>query len=82
MPSRPGISTDEPALKARLDRPIKALIRFGLHRAQGLSLLKNVFGPGRGWPLIAADDFHQPRGKSGDSCDLSARRGNSGNQRN
>ena len=22
-----------------------------------LSLLKNVFGPGRGWPLIAADDF-------------------------
>jgi hypothetical protein len=46
---------------------------------EGLSLLKNVFGPGRGWPLIAADDFHQPRGKSGDSCDLSARRGNSGN---
>jgi hypothetical protein len=42
-----------------------------------LSLLKNVFGPGRGWPLIAADDFHQPRGKSGDSCDLSAMHGNS-----
>jgi hypothetical protein len=35
MPSRTGISTDEPALEARLDRPIKALIRFGLHRAQG-----------------------------------------------
>ena len=35
MPSRAGISTDEPALKARLDGPIKALIRFGLHRAQG-----------------------------------------------
>jgi hypothetical protein len=32
-----------------------------------VSLLKNVFGPGRGWRLISADDFHQPRGKFGDS---------------
>jgi hypothetical protein len=52
-----------------------------LKRPRDLSLLKNVFGPGRGWPLIAADGFHQPRGKSGDSCDLSAMHGNSGNQR-
>jgi hypothetical protein len=44
-------------------------------------MLKNVFGPGRGRALIAANDFHQPRGKSGDSGDLSARHGNSGNQR-
>jgi hypothetical protein len=53
------------------------------HRAgfRYLSLLKNVFGRGRGWPLIAADDFHRPRRKSGDSCDLSARHGNYGNQR-
>jgi hypothetical protein len=48
--------------------------------ASRLTMLKNVFGPGRGWPLIAADEFHQPRGKAGDSCDLSARHGNSGNQ--
>lgn len=46
-----------------------------------LSLLKNAFGPGRGWPLIAADDFRQPRGELGDSCGVSAMHGNSENQR-
>jgi hypothetical protein len=30
MPSRAGISTDEPALKARLDRSIKSLTQKAL----------------------------------------------------
>ena len=50
-------------------------------RMADLSLLKNIFCLGRGWALIAAEDFHHPRGKSGDSCDLSAMHGNSANQR-
>jgi hypothetical protein len=45
-----------------------------------LSLLKNLFGPARERPLIAADDFHQVRGKSGDGCDLSAMHGDSVSQ--
>jgi hypothetical protein len=40
----------------------ETIIRWHRGGFRTLSLLKNVFGPRRGWPLVAADDFHQPRG--------------------